>query len=248
MRCGRIMAYLDQAVDSRQDQDVRSVLRPFQDLAEQERVTVVVVRHLRKTSAGGNALYRGSGSIGFIGAARVGLLVASDPNNDRLRVLCQTKNNLGPLAPTLGYSVVAAGASCRIEWRGVVDVTAAQITAASELTSEDRGPRQDAEAFLSELLSGGPRPSSEVFSEARAAGVSDRTLKRAKASLGVRAHKLGGHFGGDPAWYWELPARLAEEGQPTTEEGQRTEGGLNKSIGTLQENWHSSVAEGGQDA
>ena len=54
---------------------------------------IVIVRHLNKMS-GPAALYRGGGSIGIIGAARMGLLVGRDPDNPEQRVLAFTKSNL----------------------------------------------------------------------------------------------------------------------------------------------------------
>jgi hypothetical protein len=248
-----IMAYLDGRIDSRQDQDVRGALRLVSELAEQERVACLVVRHLRKTAAGGNALYRGSGSIAFLGAARVGLLAARDPSNDRACVVAQTKNNLAALAPTLGYEIIPEGASSRIRWRGVVEVSAAEVVAASEQAAEERGPREDAEEFLRGVLADGPVSSKDVFDAARAAGVADKTLRRAKTALGVRAHKLGGNFGGNPAWYWELAAASTEGGQwPSSadralpEGGLSTEDGPNKKVDHLQFKWPSSRAEDGQ--
>ena len=65
-----LMAYLSGTVNSFRDQDVRRALHPLAQLAETTGATFVVVRHLNK-SAGGKAMYRGGGSIGIGGAARV---------------------------------------------------------------------------------------------------------------------------------------------------------------------------------
>jgi hypothetical protein len=74
-----LMAYLDGRVNSWRDQDVRAALAPLARLAERTGVAVVILRHLTKGGST-NALYRGGGSIGIIGAARSGLLVARAPN------------------------------------------------------------------------------------------------------------------------------------------------------------------------
>lgn len=54
-------------------------------------------RALQRTNKakGGDPMYRGGGSIGIVGAARAGMLVARDPDDDDLRVLASTKSNLG---------------------------------------------------------------------------------------------------------------------------------------------------------
>ncbi len=70
-----LTAYLSERINSHRDQDCRRALWPLTKLAEETGAAVVVVRHLNKGNAS-NPLYRGGGSIGIIGAARSGLLVA----------------------------------------------------------------------------------------------------------------------------------------------------------------------------
>ncbi|MCU0309035.1 MAG: hypothetical protein MUE51_14975, partial [Thermoleophilia bacterium] len=53
--------------------------------------------------------------------------------------------------------------------------------------------------FLKTALAGGPRGASEVTAEARAAGMSTITIRRAREHLGVRVTPRG------PASVWELP-------------------------------------------
>ncbi len=78
-----LMAYLSDGTNSHKDQDIRRVLFRVAALAEETGAAVLVVRHLNKAT-GGVALYRGGGSIGIIGAARSGLLVAADPDDENL--------------------------------------------------------------------------------------------------------------------------------------------------------------------
>ncbi len=198
-----IMAYLG-TKDGHKDQDVRSIAHPVAHLAEETGAAVVLIRHLTKSEKA-NPIYRGGGSIGIAGAARSVLLVASDREDPELRVLASVKSNLSAPPPSLSYRLVPEGDVVRVAWEGPVDVTAAALLAAQG-SDEEAGGRGGAEAFLSELLAEGPCSSKDVFRQAREAGISEITLKRAKASLGIKAHKLGGRFGGDPGWCWEMPA------------------------------------------
>lgn len=98
-----LMAFLPPEVNSHRDQDVRRALAPLAELADDTGVAVVAIRHLNK-SGGSNPKYRGDGSIGLIGAARSGLLVAEDPDApDTRRILAPTKANLSEPAPSLAY-------------------------------------------------------------------------------------------------------------------------------------------------
>ena len=58
--------------------------------------------------------------------------------------------------------------------------------------------------FLRDELENGPVGSTQVGKDARAAGITDITLKRAKRALGVRSRKQS-----DGPWAWEIP-----EGDP----------------------------------
>src|SRR5207244_2155617 len=110
------LAYLGGSVDSCSDQDIRRCLHRLAELAETTQCAVVLLRHLTKLS-GGRALYRGAGSIGIIGAARTGLLVARDPDNDKHRVLACTKSNLTDIPAALRFSLEQAGQRvCRVNW------------------------------------------------------------------------------------------------------------------------------------
>ncbi len=204
-----LMAFLNGRVDSHRDQDVRGALHLLADLAGCEGVSVVIVRHLNK-AGGGHPIYRGGGSIGIIGAARAGLLVAPDPKDDTRRVVAVSKSNLGPVPPSLAYRLVQSGDASRIDWEGVAEgCSASDLLAAQRDDGEGAGPREEAEAFLRELLAQGPVPAKDVERDRRAAGISERTLDRAKARLGVRARKEG-RPGEAGRWAWSLPEERHE--------------------------------------
>ena len=97
-----MMAYFPPRACANSDQRIRQALSQPAALAHDSHCAVLLVRHLSK-AAGANAVYRGSGSIGILGSARTGLLLASHPDDPDLRVLAMTKTNLGPPAPSLGF-------------------------------------------------------------------------------------------------------------------------------------------------
>ena len=94
------MAVLGRSIDSSRDQDVREVLTPLAQLAEREGCAILIIRHLNKGTSD-NLLYRGAGSIGIIGAARMGLLVAHE--HERAMPVVQTSRHRveAPVLPCL---------------------------------------------------------------------------------------------------------------------------------------------------
>jgi putative DNA primase/helicase len=213
------MAYLSSEVNSFRDQDIRRILAPFSALAAETRAAVVVVRHLNK-STGGNPLYRGGGSIGIIGAARSGLLVAKDPDDDERRILAVTKSNLAKIPSALAYHVIASANDIpSITWQGVTAHTASALLVQQNNTDEDRSALDEAKDFIRETLYHGGKEVKEIHKEARNAGISEATLRRAKTVLQVVVKKQGNFLAKEQKWVWSLP----EGAQDLSEDAQTRE-------------------------
>ena len=198
-----LMAYMGE-VNSWKDQDIRQGLAPLVRMAEEKNVGVLVIRHLNKSSAF-HSVYRGGGSIGFIGLARMGFLIAKDPENEDRRILAGIKCNLAPLPPSLSYVIENHGGVPKIAWGGICVHTSDALLAAPQ-TPEERSAFDEAKDFLIEALAAGAVSANEVLRQAKRAGISEKTLKRAKKAMRVRSEKS--QFGG--GWLWRLGD---EEGQ-----------------------------------
>lgn len=201
-----LVAYLSGDVNSHNDASMRQVLMKLAALAESTKATLLALRHLNK-SPGGSAIYRGGGSIGIIGAARAGWLVAEDPNDPSKRVMAVTKSNLAQIPPSLAYSVVRAdGWNCsRIAWHGDSNYSAEQLVAKQNGNGNGTGQLERAEIWLLEQLSVGPRLADWLLGEgAKSIGVSERTLKEAKRNIGAESRRQAGV--NPPVWYWHLDA------------------------------------------
>lgn len=198
-----LVAFLSDTVNANRDQDVRRSLSLVADLAERTGTAVVAVRHLRKSGAD-NAMYRGGGSIGIIGAAREGLLVARDPDDPtgERRIIAVTKSNLGPLPSSLAFTVAVAPGEPHphIAWQGESTHRAADLLA--PVDEGGHGASDEAEEFLRDLLAAGSVPAREVQREARGAGIAKHTLERAKGRLQVKSVRPDGFTG---PWFWTLP-------------------------------------------
>ncbi len=197
-----LMAFLG-GVDSCKDQDVRKALYRVKQLAERTGAAVIAQRHLNKGGAGGKAIYRGGGSIGIIGAARTGALVAEDPDDEHCRVLASQKNNLGPRPRSLRYRLEPLPEGvCRVAWLGESDHKADKLVAQAE-GEEEKGAVAEACTVLEEILEQGPQTVPAIKAQTAQAGLAWRTVERAKKKLNVKSFKDG--FGGEGSWKWKLP-------------------------------------------
>jgi len=200
--------------DANKDQAIRRVLYQLSRIAERRRCAVICMRHLNKSS-GGKALYRGNMSIGVIGHARAGLLVAPDPDDAAVRILAVTKCNLAAAPASLRFRLVpwtggeGEGEVCRIDWIGTSAYGADQILQAFP-GAEERETRAEATTkvalgvtLLGELLAQGPLEIRRLKKECAAAGLSTRTVERAARRLGLRLRHVV--VEGSNVYTWELP-------------------------------------------
>jgi AAA domain len=187
---------------------VRRALGPLAALAEETRAAVIMIRHLTKGGQGRRAIYRGGGAIDIIGSARTAFLVGPHPQDDSLRVLACTKINVAEPPPALGFRIAAndAGQSA-VTWTGPVDVAADDLVLAP-----GRPPGEavaEARSFLEELLRDGPLSQDEIQHQAQEAGISRRTLRRAKSELRIGSEFQQGAVGAQ--WLWRLSPAAAED-------------------------------------
>jgi hypothetical protein len=220
---------------------VRRALAPLAKLAERTGAAILIVRHLNKAS-GGNTLYRGGGSIGIIGAARSGLVVAEDPEDSERRILAHNKQNLCKPAASLVFTIAtASNGAARVVWCGQSELNASQILRAP-VDEEEKSALAEAKEFLQDELRDGPMGAKQVKKNARDADIAERTLKRAKAELRVRSDKEA-----DGSWTWSLPPKEAKGGQASTVGPDGPLGPLDKDGPIDRENL-AYLSEGGQEA
>jgi len=177
-----ITAYLGN-MDSHRNTDVRAALAPLAALAGKHKVAVLGVSHLTKNQ-GLKAVYRTMGSLAFTAAARAVWVVSKDKGNPNRRLLTPCKCNLSVEPTSLAFEIID----------GMVCFEPEQLhistdEALSEEGTEDKGALEEAVDFLREILKDGPAQSKQVRKEAGENKISEATLKRAKAKLGVVSKK-----------------------------------------------------------
>lgn len=195
-----MMAFFSGRVDTNKDGDVRQVLRHMYHLACERNVTFLIVRHLNKATAVRSAVYRGGGSIGIIGQARSGLLVARAGNDAHRCILAVSKSNYAQAPLSLRYSFPEQGPL--IAWEDETGDLADEILVRQ---GGDNGRRVDAAVrFLREvaLADGGWHGVRAILTVAKTAGFHERLVYRARDELDVEVRGDLGRVGDRE---WRLP-------------------------------------------
>lgn len=201
-----LSAYLA-GTDSHKNADVRALLAPLADMARQRHVAVLCVSHLNKSN--GPAMYRTTGSLAFVAAARAVYAVAKDQNDASRRLVVPVKCNLARESTGLAYRIaIGSGGAPIIQWEVEPVTVSADDVLASEDT-ESRSQTDEAMDWLRQELCVGPTKASDVQKQARLAGISEKSLRRARERLNIRPHKS--EFSG--GWTWALPEDALEDAQ-----------------------------------
>ncbi len=226
-------------VDSFRDQDVRHALA---HMAEQRAIVVLAIMHLAKAAL--TALLGVGGSVGFIGLARSVLIFGSERAVEEAggdeRVLAHAKTN---------YGRRQRSRACRLEQRAVVGLLEPRSVAiigdeidvhADELVGakgDERSERDEAVEFLNEMLADGPERATVLVREAKANGISERTLRRAKGALRVESKRRVG-LAGKGHWDWVPPdSKEPDDGDRVSASEAESDGG-----GSVAQSQESGVA------
>jgi putative DNA primase/helicase len=214
-----VTAYLgnDGKVDSHKNAEVRGALAPLQSHAAKFGFAAVGVSHLNK-GGGQEALMRVLGSLAFVAAARVAFLVVADADNERT-LFIPMKNNIGVKRPGFAFRVVSKTIEGGIETSSIewdadeITKSADEALAAAVGRDGDKGSERtsigEAMNFLRDVLSEGPVSAKSVQHQAKEAGISRATLRRAQKAIGVKArHRGDGGTGGRGEWIWEMPEQI----------------------------------------
>ena len=191
-----LFAFTGGKVDIHRANECRAISAPLAAIAERQGCALVAVRHLGKSRGGGHALNAGIGSIDFAAAARSVLLVGRDPDDETKRAVVQTKNNLAPHGPAIGYTLERG---C-FYWTGGSDLTRGILAAASD--DEERSTITEAVDFLRTALSAGARDKGRQ-SRSERAGISE--ARYGSRTSVVRALERSAYRAPRSNMVWELP-------------------------------------------
>ena len=251
-RFGAVLVVLDAAtstidgrLDGDKDRQMRQALESIAtNVGERTGAAVLGIVHFGKRDSGdtGKLIL---GSIAWSQVARSTIAVAQDADSGNL-VITGSKANLSStdvpsLAARVDEAIVATPEGptsvSKVTWLGATDADARDLLDGGEGASE-RAELTEARGWLRDYLGQGRVKSGECKRAATAAGVSERTLQRARSKLKVQITSAGY----PRVTYWSLPthddsgatcaskprARAGEQGGTTT----TTDSDLRKQGGT----------------
>lgn len=198
------------AGDSHKNGEVRRALQPVVDFAERLQCALLGITHFSKGGQGKEPLERVTGSIAYAALARIVLSTAKINDGEKSkRIVFRLKSNLGVDHGGFEYDLQEKEVKSGIFnsfalWGNAVEGNATELLAEPDNRYQGQDGNSalgDAKEFLIELLSQGELPQQQIQLDAKGAGVSWRTVERAKKALYVKSSRSVT----DKKWYWRLP-------------------------------------------
>lgn len=197
------------------------------DLAANLKCALLGITHFTKGTAGRDPVERITGSLAFGAVARLVMVAAKQKDDDdsgEVRIFCRAKSNIGRDDGGFEYDLIQSQLTnypgvdaSSVLWGKALEGDARKLLAQAEADSQGapNSALSEAEKFLAELLADGEKPTNEIEGNAKEAGMSWSTVKRAKTSLGLVVKKTG--YGGEGKWSWKLPDTPTESSKETKE-------------------------------
>lgn len=190
-----LQAFLGANVDMNRANEVRPIFRRLAEVAQATNCAIVMIGHLNKAS-GSQSTYRGLGSIDITAVVRSLLFIGKVRTDPTTRVIVHEKSSLAPPGQSLAFSL---GDEKGFRWIGAYDISAEDLLAGGE-GSKTELKQEQAVKLIEEFLSEGRKVSiAEINKEATERGISERTVRLARNSMG---DKIACERQGKDWWIW----------------------------------------------
>lgn len=190
-----LQAFLGANVDMNRANEVRPIFRRLAEVAQSTNCAIVMIGHLNKAS-GSQSTYRGLGSIDITAVVRSLLFIGKVRSAPTTRVIVHEKSSLAPPGQSLAFSL---GDEKGFRWIGAYDISAEDLLAGGE-GSKTELKQEQAVKLIEEFLSEGRKVSiAEINKEATERGISERTVRLARNSMG---DKIASERQGKDWWIW----------------------------------------------
>jgi hypothetical protein len=215
---------------SRHADNVRNVLGPVRDVIETTGASLLIIEHaLKRAPANGHPLAAiGGGGSGLPAFARAAYLFGRDPDDVDARVLAPVKFNIGKWPDAVHFEVQVepfdkVGEIPYLEMDDEIpDFDAIDLVSNKKNAPGTTGRPPDKRAAAAEWITNylaeaeGPVLSSQVLADAKQYKLSEKTVRRAAADMGI----VKG--GGGPKTTWDLPKDVKDLLGIDTDDGDAT--------------------------
>jgi hypothetical protein len=192
--------YLGDGCNMNLSRDVRKVLTPLGELAEEFGVTVVAIIHFNKNDAT-NAIYRTGGAAALIEVPRAAWCCVDDDDPERKGgfIFVRIKNNLGKRVGGICYRIEETFISIkgeqasqpRLIWGDASDKTADDLLNLPQHKDENEVGVVQAMHWLENIFKDNfARRSAAVHQLAEADGITEDCLKKARLKLQMQTKKI----------------------------------------------------------
>jgi len=197
------------------DTEMRQILLPLRNLAEETRVTFLLIAHFNKTVTA-SAMNRTGGSIALTAVPRAVWTCVVDPEDKDRFLFLSVKGNLGKRMRGMSYTISEAFIALpdnphssvpSLTWGcDPVEIDADDALAKGS-DQEERGVSK-AIKFLGEYLADGkPHKSSTIYEAAEQQGLAEIAIRRARAKMGVETKRSTLY------WHMRLPNEHNDDGK-----------------------------------
>lgn len=191
-------------VDDHKNAELRGLLSPLCDWAQQYRVAIVFITHFNKSTEKVAALQKVMGSVAWVNAVRAAHMFAKDPEDGTRRLFLPLKMNLCEEPNGLAYRVAPSGGLAKVEWLGEVDTTADEAAGNSVGKVKQM---EAAEWLVKEIFSQKLEwRSDEFWSSAKEHGITKHSINAARIKLGMPKPRKTTTQYGDTDWIWWVPS------------------------------------------
>jgi hypothetical protein len=184
-----IQSHLSENFSMNRAESVRPALLHLERIAERTQSAIMIVGHISKGR--GKAQHKGLGSVDIVNAVpSVLLLGRAEGLAPDERAISHLKGNFTELGST---QIFRLNKTDGFQWLGESGITPDDIiNYNAKKEKEDKSKIDEAVDFLTEILADGALPTAEVIEMAEEAGISKRTLERARREAGVKSKKMDG--------------------------------------------------------
>jgi len=191
--------------DNNSASDVRRSLSPLADLAAKYNAVLLGIQHFTKGSKGKDPAERVLGSGAWVHRARIVLAAAAIDEGEGQHANNMVFTCVKTFAKSeggfeYGFEEEPKTEIARIVWGKQLRGTGHHIITEAEGNGDGTSKLGEAKRFLKELLTKGSMSVFEVEKRYHEAGITDRTIRRAREKLGVKTIQAG-----KAKFRWHLP-------------------------------------------